>query len=337
MKFDFSFKIFKKKVGKTIVIDDKKILKDMIGIDLDSLLNKIIDGAMKGITGILDSIFNSAFKPIESLFKNLLQGIARIFKLAINKLLVPIKWIGKNLKQFGTIMNNIFRNFINLLKPVFKIFTGFFQSIGKIMSKAFQKFAQIMKAFGKIFVKAFATIGKFLMKIFKTIGAFFEKLFAELIKVFELIFFYIVCAWNKIMVFHRCILYYSIDVIIFTCLLPIRMLFWMIPQLQMLEDIARDALELLDGMVYDFTLSALGKGIHINQWPNDVMNRCYRCKPKEEKIEKGLFLKELEEFFSNKNNFFHFAFRCTLIIFSFIALGIIIYRMFIKKGCNTRQ
>ena len=83
----------------------------MIGIDLDSLLNKIIDGAMNGITGILDSIFNSAFKPIESLFKNLLQGIARIFKLAINKLLVPIKWIGKNLKQFGTIMNNIFRNF----------------------------------------------------------------------------------------------------------------------------------------------------------------------------------------------------------------------------------
>jgi hypothetical protein len=111
----------------------------------------------------------------------------------------------------------------------------------------------------------------------------------------------------------------------------------MIPQLQMLEDVARDALELLDGMVYDFTLSALGKGIHVNQWPNDVMNRCYRCKPKEEKIEKGLFLKELEEFFTSKNNFFHFAFRCTLIIFSFIALGIIIYRMFIKKGCAARQ
>ena len=337
MKFDFSFTIFKKKVGKTIVIDDKKLIRDMTGIDFDDLLNKIIDGALSAITGVLDTVFNSAFTPIKTLFESLISSMTGIVTMVVQKLLVPIQWIGKSLTQFGVIMHNLGRGFLTAFQPVITMFSGFFQSIVGLLRIAFERFSGLFSDFAKLFMTAFSSVTSFLMRFFNTVIAFFERLFDELSKVFELIFFYIMCAWNKIMVFHRCILYYSIDVIIFTCLLPIRMLFWMIPQLQMLEDVARDALELLDGMVYDFTLSALGKGVHVNQWPNDVMNRCYRCKPKEEKIEKGLFLKELEEFFTSKNNFFHFAFRCTLIIFSFIALGIIIYRMFIKKGCAARQ
>tara|TARA_B110000503_G_C7159185_1_gene418808 strand:+ start:795 stop:1802 length:1008 start_codon:yes stop_codon:yes gene_type:complete len=335
MKFDFSFKIFKKKIGKTIVIDDKKLLKDMVGIDFEKIISGITDGAMGAITGVMENLFTSAFDPIDSFLKGLIKNITNSFKKIGKMFAIPLKFISKNLSIFGKIIKNLFKGFVKILKPVIKMISGFFSSLGKIITSIFKKLVKLIKPVIKMFVKVFGIIVKFMKKIFNIIAGVFVQLFERLKSVFETIIFYIVCTFNKIIGFDECFIYYCVDVILFICLIPLNILFWMIPPLQILEDSGKDAIELVDGMIYDFTLSAFGKGFHINQWPNDVMNKCYRCKPKEEKIEKGLFLKELEEFFTNKNNFFHFTFRCTAIIFSMIVVGIYIYSMFTRKKCGS--
>ena len=310
---------------------------------------------VKPITNTLKNVFTVKLKEIiikpieafrdiiEDLINDLKTQILNVFKV----ITVPIKFIVKAISSIGKIFKSLFKQLIGVFKPIIKMFSNMFSQIFKIFTTVFKSLVKIMNSMVKKAMKVIGIVVKFLKAIFKKIVAFFKKLFEQIKKIFETIFFYIMCVWNKIMSLDECIVYYIMDCLIWLLLLPYRMMFWMFPQLAELEDLVNDTVELIDGIVYDTSSALRGKdengniraGFHINQWPNGILNKCYRCKPKTPEAKEGLFLKELEEFFNDDGtNFFKFLFRCTLIIFATITVGIYGYRFFTKnESCTQRK
>lgn len=315
-------------------------------VNADSFLKPITEGIKNAFTVKLKEIVVKPLEEFGDFFEDLLNDLKNGILKAFSVITIPIKYISKAVSAIGQIFQNLAKKLIGTFKPIIKMFSNMFRQIGKMFVSIFSKIASFFSSMAKKFMSLVRVIGKFLMKIFKTIGEFFKNLFEQISKVFELIFFYIICTWNKILSLDECIVYYMIDCWLWIFLLPYRIMIWMFPQLSELEDLARDTLELLDGIVYDTSSGLRGKdengkpraGFHINQWPNGIMNKCYRCKPKDEVVKQGLFLKELEEFFNDDGtNFFKFLFRCTLIIFGAITIGIYIYRSFKRKNCSQMK
>ena len=97
-----------------------------------------------------------------------------------------------------------------------------------------------------------------------------------------------------------------------------------------IEAESNDAIEKIDAIVHRVSLSTIGKGFHINKWPDGVLNKCYRCKAKFEDPE------DISEFFSKlfdvkgEDNFFLYFMKAVAIL----AIGFYIYiysLMFMKK------
>ena len=315
-------------------------------VNLSSFTKPITEGLKNAFTVKLKEI---VIAPLED-FGEILEGLLNDLKIqilsAFRIISLPIQSIASTLSSLGKVFQNLFRTLKNVFGPVIRMFTNMFRQFGKSFVVFFKTLSSSFGSIIKSFMSVIRVVGQFLMRMFQAFVGIFMKLFEQLSKVFELVFFYIICTWNKILSLDECIVYYMIDCWLWIFLLPYRIMIWMFPQLSELEDLARDTLELLDGIVYDTSSGLRGKdengkpraGFHINQWPNGIMNKCYRCKPKDEVVKQGLFLKELEEFFNDDGtNFFKFLFRCTLIIFGAITIGIYIYRSFKRKNCSQMK
>ena len=128
--------------------------------------------------------------------------------------------------------------------------------------------------------------------LFKKVLGVLTKIISTLKQAFLSIFFYIKCAIERIQNTPKCMIYYLIDIAFFTMLIPVRLLILIFPILEEFEEMFRDAIEKIDAIVHRVSLSTIGKGFHINKWPDGVLNKCYRCKAKFEDPE------DISEFFS---------------------------------------
>jgi hypothetical protein len=323
-----------KKIKKAV--DPEKIFKDVLGMDLGQMIKKVIDGVIDDLMGVVEDIFTKPFKQFGKMLQNSMKSFFKVIKSVFQKLLIPIQWIAKSVSIFGKIIKTTFKNFANIMKTAFKGMMKFFTMLGRIIGKAFGKFGKIMMGVFKMFAKYFMIMIKFLQKMLLTIGAFFAALFEQLAKSFGEFFFYILCGWNKIIAFPTCALYYLLDIMIFVILLPFRFLFWIVPPLRPLEDVVWELVDLFDTMVYSFTAQVFGVGIHINQWPNDVLNRCYRCKPEKEDFDRDALYRQFEQLFENgKGSFFGFASQFFIFMLCAVTIGIYIYRWLTPKTCDV--
>lgn len=244
------------------------------------------------------------FSKITKSIKNSAQQAS---KSAIKPIIGPITKILAMVKGFG-------KAIANLLKPIIGALRGLFKMIGNV-------FKQLMTVIKKV-VKGFIDI--------------FKKLFNALKQAFLTIFFYMKCAIKRMQNTPRCMLYYSVDIIFFTLLIPVRIIIFLFPVLEEFEDSFKDTIDMIDGIIYDLTKQVTGNGMHINRWPDGVLNKCYRCKPKTEDGggDSSRFLKELTEMTNNEATFFTFFLRASMIIMGVAVPGFYIYRYYMQKRCT---
>ena len=243
------------------------------------------------------------FSKITKSIKNSAQQAS---KSAIKPIIGPITKILAMVKGFG-------KAIANLLKPIIGALRGLFKMIGSV-------FKQLISAV-KVVVKGFVNI--------------FKRLFNALKQAFLTIFFYVKCAVKRLQNTPRCMLYYSVDIIFFTLLIPVRIIIFLFPVLEEFEDSFKDTIDMIDGIIYDLTKQVTGNGMHINRWPDGVLNKCYRCKPKtEDEGDSSRFLKELTEMTNNEATFFTFFLRASMIIMGVAVPGFYIYRYYMQKRCT---
>lgn len=244
------------------------------------------------------------FSKISKSIKNSAQQAS---KSAIKPIVGPITKIWSTVKGFG-------KAIANFLKPIIGALRGIFKMIGTV-------FKQLISAV-KVVVKGFVNI--------------FKRLFKALKDAFLTIFFYIKCAVKRLQNTPRCMLYYSVDIIFFTLLIPVRIIIFLFPVLEEFEDSFKDTIDMVDGIIYDLSKQVTGNGIHINRWPDGVLNKCYRCKPHTEDGggDSSRFLKELTEMTNNEATFFTFFLRASMIIMGIAVPGFYIYRYYMQKRCT---
>lgn len=239
----------------------------------------------------------------------------------------PIKAIEKLLEKGQKKTTKILaKTFSNLLKPMMNILKG----LGKMISNLIRPILTILKGLGKMMANLLKPIMNILKGLMKTIVSLFKKVMGILSKIvntlkkaFLSIFYYIKCAIDRIKNSPKCMVYYLIDVIFFTLLIPVRLLILIFPVLEEFEEMFRDAIQKIDTIVHRISLSTIGKGFHINKWPDGVLNKCYRCKAKFEDPE------DLSEFFAKlfdfnlkgNDNFFLFFAKAV----SIISIGFLMY------------
>ena len=200
---------------------------------------------------------------------------------------------------------------------------GIGKEIKKIMNIPVKKMKQLMEPIAK-FPKMISGLGKTFSKLLKPI----MNILKGISKAFLSIFYYIKCAIERMKNSPKCILYYAIDTIFFTLLIPVRILILVFPALEELEEMFRDGVQKIDVIVHRISMSTIGKGVHINKWPDGVLNKCYRCQAKYEDPE-GFedFLTKLFTYNGNTQNFFFFFLNA----FIFCIVGFLIYANLLKR------
>ena len=238
--------------------------------------------------------------------KPILDGLKSIPKKVNKTILEPFKKLFAMIKGLG-------KTFSNLLKPILDILKG----LGKMFSSLLKPIMKILK-----------TMVKQMTALFKKVMGILTKIISLLKNAFLSIFYYIKCAIERMKNSPKCILYYVIDTIFFTLLIPVRILILVFPALEELEEMFRDGVQKIDVIVHRISMSTIGKGVHINKWPDGVLNKCYRCKAKYEDPE-GFedFLTKLFTYNGNTQNFFFFFLNA----FTFCIVGFLIYANLLKR------
>jgi len=177
-------------------------------------------------------------------------------------------------------------------------------------------------------------LGVMIVGAFKKVMTVLSNITNSLKEAFSSIFYYIKCAILRLKNTPKCLIYYVIDIIFFTLLIPIRLLILIFPVLEEFEEMFREGIQKVDVIVHRISLSTIGKGFHINKWPDGVLNKCYRCTPKFEDPE-GMedFLAKLFTFKGNTDNFFFFFGKA--MVFSSVGFGaylLVLHMM--KPSCN---
>jgi|LakMenEpi03Aug12_release.lakeMendotaPanAssembly.Ray.scaffolds.fasta_scaffold594017_1 hypothetical protein len=247
---------------------------------------------------------------------NIGKMISDAMKKALKPIMKPIMSIIKMIKGLG-------KTFSNLLKPIMNILKG----LGKMFSSMLKPILNILKS-----------LGKMITKLFKKVMGTLTKIISSLKKAFLSIFYYIKCAIERIKNTPKCMIYYVIDIIFFTLLIPVRLLILIFPVLEEFEEMFRETIKKIDTIVHKISLSTIGKGFHINKWPDGVLNKCYRCKAKFENPE-GIedFISKLFEFKGNTKNFLFFFIKSITIIAMSLFLYLFIQKLTKKKTCDPKN
>jgi hypothetical protein len=163
------------------------------------------------------------------------------------------------------------------LKKIKKAFEKPIKDVKKVTTKEFNKAKkETTKGFNvvkKETTKGFNVVKKGTDKLGKDITKGFTDIFKEIKKIID----YIVCGFNKIKTLPKCFFWYFLDIIYGTFYLFYSMLAFAVPPLKDAAKLLGEGIKMADNLINDMT------GIHINRYPEDVMNMCYLCKPKEKK------------------------------------------------------
>lgn len=115
---------------------------------------------------------------------------------------------------------------------------------------------------------------------FQTVESFFKKIrgfFEKIGQGFQALGTNIKCAFEKIVSLPTCMMWYMLDVFGRILYFPINFIVWWIskmgiPEIAIIEKEMWKLLEQLDQIIHSAT------GVHIIHFPDDVINRCYKCK-----------------------------------------------------------
>lgn len=321
-----------KKMGKSMSKFGKTVSGFAKDLDPNKIVKSAIKSAGKPINKALTKGFSIIVKSLKNTFMKPIQNITSKFNVFSS----VIKTIKNKIKSISPFLSGIFGKFINALRQIIEVFKTVFSSIFKVLIIAVKQFINSMKIFSKLFLSAFNTMIKFLKQIFDSILGFLRKLFNELTRIFNDFIFYIMCVWKKLIKFDKCIIYYCADILIQVILIPFQILFLIFPDLRVVGDVVEDMINMLDNIIYETVKISFGKGFHINQWPNNVLNDCYRCENENEKGDDSTsFLDYLSELFLNKSegNFFIFTLRWFFTIVCVIIPVIYTYYTFKGDDC----
>lgn len=315
-----------------------------MAIKAKDIIKPIQEGIKNVLVKKLKKIIEAPINAMKRLFENMIKTIKNSFMKLVKILMLPIGFIKNAISTIAKVFKTFFKNLAKSLQGAFKMITNSFTLIIKFFKNSLQSLLVAIKAAVKMIGKFFKMIGKFLKKMFQTIGKFFKKLFDEISKFFGEIFFYIICAVKKMIAFKECALYYFMDCAIFFILLPYRILALLLRPVANLEDIAYAMIDKIDNIVFRASSMMRGSdengkkkgGFHINQWPNEILNQCYRCKPEDEDVPDENVVEELlDSFGDSKTSFFAFLSKISILIFILIVAGIYIYKQFMQKSCDA--
>ena len=130
------------------------------------------------------------------------------------------------------------------------------------IKRAIRKLKQIPKSIKKMPKKVVKPVMTFLKKLFDAIKKPILNILRKIVYGFKLIFFYIKCTLKMTKNFYKCAIFYLLDIV--------KYLIIYVPILIILTVV---------GMISEWSKirPILDKYL---QWPNNIMNNCFRCKKK---------------------------------------------------------
>ena len=214
-------------------------------------------------------------------------------------------------------MKNFFKT---ILGGFIKVITGFFTKTLMVAIKTVLKlvtgiinslFKSLMKVF-KVIVDIFMKAVKFIMMIINFIKKFVMNILGKIVEFAMIVFFYITCGLKILGNFHKCIIFYILDVLIW-CILFLPLLL----------------IAIFTGLDMKKMSNIMEKLQYLIRWPNGILNDCYRCKNKggERKFN---FLDKLKKAMKTKDTTFNFFFFF-LIVMTACFIVFTIYRLVNKK------
>ena len=310
-----------KKLGNTINKYVKKPVQSLIdGVDPSEIIKTIKKRATKPIEDALTKGVSSIVKDLKNVFLKPIMSLTKQFDV----IKIPFKMISKQIKSLFSFISSIFASFVKAIEKFLEIMKHILGSLIKVLMLAINAFVKALNEFGKMFMKVLKSLIEFLKGIFKTILGILQNLLKELTRIFNDFLFYIVCAFKKIAQFHKCIIYYCIDILIQAILIPVYVLFLIFPNLKFIGEFTEEMIDLLDDIVHKMS------GFHINQWSNDILNDCYRCENKKQVKETAAsFMDYLIQLLNTGDNFFTFTLRWSGVLLCISIPLIYIYYSFI--------
>jgi len=187
------------------------------------------------------------------------------------------------------------------IKTILKFITG-------IMNSLFRSLMSVVNVIVNIFMKAVT----FIMMIINFIKRFVMNILGKIVEFAMIVFFYITCGLKIMGNFHKCIIFYILDVIIW-CILFLPLLL----------------IAIFTGMDMKKMSNIMEKVQYLIQWPNGILNDCYRCKNKGGG-RKFNFLDKLKKAMKTKDTTFNFFFFFLIVMTAYF-IAFTIYRLVNKK------
>lgn len=206
------------------------------------------------------------------------------------------------LGSFMKLMTDFFNKIIMVaVKTVLKFVTGIINSLFKSLMKVF-----------KVIVDVFMKAVQWIMVIINYIKRFVMNMLGKIVEFAMIVFFYITCGLKLLGNFHKCVIFYILDVIIWCILfLPLVLI------------------AIFTGLDMKKMSNIMEKLQYLIRWPNGILNDCFRCKNRggERKFN---FLDKLKKAMKTKDTTFNFFFFF-LIVMTACFIVFTIYRLVNKK------
>ena len=138
---------------------------------------------------------------------------------------------------------------------------------------------------------------------------FIKKLVKPIVSVYN----NIICAVKILKNFHRCAIYYLLDMIGYVIYLPFMIFFWIFGIRSIEQELWKMLYKVDDGI----------KGVtgyNLFKYSNTIMNRCYRCKKKDDKEGGNWFDRMMQDMGKEDNKYSFFE-----VILGVMLIGLIFY------------
>jgi len=301
---------------------------------------KVVDPVMRGVRKLekVPKDLNKGFKKIKEVPKqlnNVGKQIERPIKKSFDSVGKEFKKIPKKIQKVG---EDIIEPIEDFMEDVGDEITGAFDMIGDEVTNVIDEVENGFEAFGGMIVEFANTIKEFfenlgeeiaelgedifefLTGLFDEIIGFFEDIWKKILKIrtfFDTVIYYLKCTVKMVVNFPSCIAIYTLD----TILNSIYFIIWL--TFLSLNKVGLVGYE-------DWWLENKKKHLDkVIKWPNDIMNRCFRCKNQKEKVDTDSifdtdsFMSTLTEGLATltKNSFFIF-----MILTVIVLCGIYVFR-----------
>lgn len=205
------------------------------------------------------------------------------------------------IKSIGKTITGFIQKTISGLKTFFVdmvggLFISFGKTLGKVFTRAFSSVLGALTRMLNTITKGIMSFVGIIMNVVNSIKSLVMGIVEKIVGFAKTVFFYIKCTLKILSNFHKCAIFYLLDIVKY-CILFLPLLI----------------VQISTGSDSKGIQKTLDKVDAILGWPNDIRNDCYRCKNRDGGL-KNDFWKKLQKALQGEEVGFSFVFMLMISI-----------------------